>query len=59
MNPITGIDFDIISKDMIWVVVFSFILLPLVYFHKRNKLNRIKGIILLAMYIAFIIPLIS
>ena len=59
VNPITGIDFDIISKDMIWVVVFSFILLPLVYFHKRNKLNRIKGIILLAMYIAFIIPLIS
>ena len=59
VNPITGIDFDIISKDMIWVVVFSFILLPLVYFHKRNKLNRIKGIILLAMYVAFIIPLIT
>ena len=59
VNPITGIDFDIISKDMIWVVVFSFILLPLVYFHKRNKLNRMKGIILLAMYIAFIIPLVS
>ena len=59
VNPITGIDFDIISKDMIWVVVFSFILLPLVYFHKRNKLNRMKGIILLAMYVAFIIPLIT
>jgi K+-dependent Na+/Ca+ exchanger related-protein len=58
VNPITGIDFDIISKDMIWVVVFSFILLPLVYFHKRNKLNRMKGIILLAMYVAFIIPLV-
>ena len=59
MNPITGIDFDIISKDMIWVVVFSFILLPLVYFYKRNKLNRMKGIILLAMYLAFIIPLVT
>ena len=59
LNPITGIDFDIISKDMIWVVVFSFILLPLVYFHKRNKLNRMKGIILLAMYVAFIIPLVT
>ena len=59
VNPITGIDFDIISKDMIWVVVFSFILLPLVYFYKRNKLNRMKGIILLAMYIAFIIPLVT
>ena len=59
VNPITGIDFDIISKDMIWVVVFSFILLPLVYFHKRNKLNRMKGIILLAMYVAFIIPLVT
>ena len=59
VNPITGIDFDIISKDMIWVVVFSFILLPLVYFYKRNKLNRMKGIILLAMYVAFIIPLVT
>ena len=59
VNPITGIDFDIISKDMIWVVVFSFILLPLVYFHKRNKLNRMKGIILVAMYVAFIIPLVT
>ena len=59
INPITGIDFDIISKDMIWVVAFSFILLPLAYLHKRNKLNRMKGILLLAMYIAFIIPLIS
>ena len=59
VNPITGIDFDIISKDMIWVVVFSFILLPLVYFYKRNKLNRMKGIILFAMYVAFIIPLVT
>ena len=59
INPITGIDFDIISKDMIWVVGFSVLLLPLVYLQKRNKLNRIKGIILLALYIAFIIPLVS
>ena len=59
INPITGIDFDIISKDMIWVVAFSVLLLPLVYLQKRNKLNRIKGIILLALYIAFIIPLVS
>jgi len=44
---------------MIWVVAFSVLLLPLVYLQKRNKLNRIKGIILLAMYIVFIIPLIS
>ena len=59
INPITGIDFNIISKDMIWVVAFSVLLLPLVYLQKRNKFNRIKGIILLAMYIAYIFPLIS
>ena len=59
INPITDIDFNIISKDMIWVVAFSVLLLPLVYLQKRNKLNRIKGIILLVMYIAFIFPLIS
>ena len=59
INPITDIDFNFIGKDMIWVVAFSVLLLPLVYLQKRNKLNRIKGIILLAMYIAFIFPLIS
>jgi cation:H+ antiporter len=59
INPITEIDFEFLGRDMIWVIAFSVLLLPLVYLQKRNKLNRIKGIILLALYIAFIIPLIS
>ena len=55
--PINGIDKSIISNDMLWVVLFSVIIFPLAYLGKRNVLTRKKGIILLAIYLIFIIPL--
>ena len=55
--PINGIDKSIISNDMLWVVLFSVIIFPLAYLGKRNVLTRKKGIILLALYLIFIIPL--
>ena len=55
--PINGIDKSIISNDMLWVVLFSVIILPLAYLGKKNILTRQKGIILLALYLIFIIPL--
>jgi Ca2+/Na+ antiporter len=42
---------------MLWVVLFSVIIFPLAYLGKRNVLTRKKGIILLALYLIFIIPL--
>ncbi len=55
--PINGIDKSIINNDMLWVVLFSVIILPLAYLGKKNVLTRKKGIMLLALYLIFIIPL--
>ncbi|MDA8630864.1 calcium/sodium antiporter [Flavobacteriaceae bacterium] len=57
--PIGGIQNSVIFNDMLWVVLFSAIILPLAYFGKRNVLTRKKGIILLILYLIFIIPLLS
>ena len=57
--PIGGIENSVIFNDMLWVVLFSAIILPLAYFGKRNVLTRKKGIILLILYLIFIIPLLS
>ena len=55
--PIEMIDSKIIFNDMLWVVFFSALILPLAYLRRRNVLTRIKGIILLILYLIFIIPL--
>lgn len=55
--PINGIEDGLIYNDMLWVVLFSFIILPLAYVKRRNVLTRKKGIMLLVLYLIFIIPL--
>ena len=55
--PINGIDNGLIYNDMLWVVLFSVIILPLAYIKRKNVLTRKKGIMLLVMYLIFIIPL--
>ena len=55
--PINGIDDGLIYNDMLWVVLFSVIILPLAYIKRKNVLTRKKGIMLLVMYLIFIIPL--
>ena len=57
--PIGGIENSTLFNDMLWVILFSAIILPLAYFGKRNVLTRKKGIILLILYLIFIIPLFS
>ena len=57
--PIGGIENSVIFNDMLWVVLFSAIILPLAYFGKRNVLTRKKGIMLLILYLIFIITLLS
>ena len=56
--PIEQIEPKIIYNDMLWVILFSAIILPLAYLKRRNILTRKKGIILLTLYLIFIIPLI-
>ena len=55
--PIEKIDSKIIFNDMLWVILFSAIILPLAYLKRKNILTRKKGIILLTLYLIFIIPL--
>ena len=55
--PIEQIEPKIIFNDMLWVILFSAIILPLAYLKSRNILTRKKGIILLTLYLIFIIPL--
>ena len=55
--PINGIENGLIYNDMLWVVLFSIIILPLAYIKRRNVLTRKKGIMLLVLYLIFIIPL--
>jgi cation:H+ antiporter len=57
--PIGGIENSTLFNDMLWVILFSAIILPLAYFGKRNILTRKKGIILLILYLIFIIPILS
>ena len=57
--PISGIEESTIFNDMLWVILFSAIILPLAYIGRRNILTRKKGIILLVLYLIFIIPLLS
>ena len=55
--PIEQIEPKIIFNDMLWVILFSAIILPLAYLKRKNVLTRKKGIILLILYLIFIIPL--
>lgn len=55
--PIEQIESKIIFNDMLWVILFSAVILPLAYLKRRNILTRKKGIILLTLYLIFIIPL--
>ena len=57
--PIGGIEKSTLFNDMLWVILFSAIILPLAYFGKRNVLTRKKGIILLVLSLTFIVPLLS
>ena len=55
--PIEQIDSKIIFSDMLWVILFSAIILPLAYLKRKNILTRKKGIVLLTLYLIFTIPL--
>ena len=59
ISPMYGIENSTIYKDMLWVVLFSAIILPLALFGRKSVLTRKKGIILLVLYLIFIIPFLS
>ena len=42
--PINNIEKSVINSDMLWVILFSIIILPLAYLGKKNILTRKKGL---------------
>lgn len=59
ISPMYGIENSTIYKDMLWVVLFSAIILPLALVGRKSVLTRKKGITLLVLYLIFIIPFLS
>ncbi|WP_299162846.1 calcium/sodium antiporter [uncultured Tenacibaculum sp.] len=50
---------SLINNDIYWMLAISFIVLPLVFFPKKLRLNWKDGIVLLASYVVFIYLTIS
>jgi cation:H+ antiporter len=45
---------NILGQDMLWMIVFAGVLIPLVFLPKRFSFGRYKGIILLLAYFVFV-----
>ncbi|MDY7394906.1 calcium/sodium antiporter [Aureibaculum sp. 2210JD6-5] len=54
ITPINVIDKGLLTNDIIWMLVISIILLPLVLLPKKLEISRFKGLLLLFAYITFI-----
>ncbi|MCK0130097.1 calcium/sodium antiporter [Flavobacteriaceae bacterium F08102] len=54
ITPIKVVDSRLLSSDIFWMLAISLVLLPLVFFPKKLVMTRVKGLVLLGGYIAFI-----
>ena len=54
IKPIEVIENGIITNDLIWMLIISFIILPLVFIKPKMKLGKLSGVILISIYLAFI-----
>lgn len=54
IKPIKVIENGIITNDLIWMLIISFIILPLVFVKPKMKLGKLSGVILISIYLAFI-----
>ena len=54
IKPIEVIENSITTNDLIWMLIISFIILPLVFIKPKMKLGKLSGVILISIYLAFI-----
>jgi cation:H+ antiporter len=54
VKPIPLLDSKLLQNDMIWLLCFSVLLLPLVFLPKSYKISRYKGAFLLISYALFL-----
>ena len=59
IHPIHVIDEHLVSVDLLWMLGISFLVLPLVFFPKGQRLGWRDGLILLAVYATFIVTTFS
>ncbi|MBZ9627827.1 calcium/sodium antiporter [Psychroflexus sp. CAK57W] len=45
---------EVLTNDMLWMIGFSFVLLPLVFLPKKNTISRYKGLFLFLAYAVFL-----
>ena len=59
IKPIVIENAEILSRDIIWMLVFAGLLLPLALIFKRHKIKKIEGFLLVFLYGVFIYTVFS
>ncbi|MEE9407056.1 MAG: calcium/sodium antiporter [Polaribacter sp.] len=54
ITPVAVKDMGLLTNDIFWMLGVSFLILPLVFFPKRMRLNWKDGVLLLVIYVSFI-----
>lgn len=54
ITPINVLDQNLLQIDIIWMLITSFLILPLVLLPKKMEVGRAKGLVLILLYITFI-----
>lgn len=54
VHPIEIVDKGLIDNDIIWMLAISFLIVPLSLFYKKMNFGKLEGVILLAIYAAFL-----
>jgi cation:H+ antiporter len=55
IKPIIITDSNILERDIVWMLVFAFLVLIISLFPKKSNINRIKGFLLVLLYSIFIL----
>ena len=59
IKPIVVEDPEILSRDIIWMLVFAGLLFPLALIFKRHEIKKIEGFLLVFLYGVFIFSVFS
>ena len=54
IKPIVVEDAEILSRDIIWMLVFAGLLLPLTLILKRYEIKKLEGFLMVLLYGVFI-----
>jgi len=55
IKPIYITDSNILERDIVWMLIFAFLVLVISLFPKKNNITRIKGFLLVFLYSVFIL----